>query len=99
MTEHDAVELIAASLSKLMNEDMISRDTIISRDLILLGPGSPLDSIGFVTFVTDLEERVSTNANKDIYLVLSEINGFDINQSHLLVADLARYLIKLSEEK
>jgi len=99
MTEKDAMKMIEASLGKLKTDEMIAHDTVVSGSLPLLGPGSPLDSIGFVAFLTDLEERISIEANKEIYLVLNEISEFNINQSHLLVEQLARHLVKVSEEK
>ena len=68
MTEKDAMKMIEASLGKLKENEMIARDAVVSGGLPLLGPGSPLDSIGFVVFLTDLEERISIKANKEIYL-------------------------------
>ncbi len=99
MTEQRAMELITAAFAKLKNNGMLARDAAISAGSILLGVGSPLDSIGFVVFVTDLEERISNEAKKDLYLVLNEINEFNINQPHLSVAALAKYIVKLSEGK
>ncbi|MEK7084328.1 MAG: hypothetical protein AAB932_03785, partial [Patescibacteria group bacterium] len=62
-----------------------------------LGVGSPVDSIGFVTFVTELEERLIEETNKDLYLVLNEINEFNIDKPHLTADVLKDYLVKLSE--
>ncbi|MBF0594173.1 MAG: hypothetical protein HQL22_04330 [Candidatus Omnitrophica bacterium] len=96
MTEKRAFELIAASLEKLRKSGMLSAGAAVKSDTILLGIGSPLDSIGFVTFVTDLEERVSTETGRELYLVLNEINEFNINQPNLKVEALARYVVTLS---
>lgn len=95
MNENRALELIKASLDKLKQNDMLEQEAPFAKDLILLGLGSPLDSIGFVTFVTDLEERISSETNKDLYLVLNEIHEFNINQPHLNVENLAKYIVKL----
>lgn len=97
MNEQHAKSLIRASLDKLKNNDMLDKAQKFTDDMILLGVGSPLDSIGFVTFVTDLEERISTEANKDLYLVLNEIHEFNINQPHLNIGHLAKYIVQLSE--
>jgi hypothetical protein len=64
-----------------------------------LGIGSPLDSIGFVAFVTELEERIIEETKKDVYLVLNEINEFNINKPQLTVDALAQYLVKLSAQR
>ena len=68
MTENDALKMIEMSLDKLKAYKMIPEDTVFSESLTLLGPGSPLDSIGFVTFMTDIEERISFETDKEIYL-------------------------------
>ena len=99
MTEQRALELIVASLGKLKKAKMLEPDEKLNGETILLGAGSPLDSIGFVTFVTDLEESISSEAKKDLYLVLNEINEFNINQPQLCLGALAKYCVKLSEGK
>ena len=99
MTEKHAMELITASLKKLKKNDMLSNDVDISDGLILLGIGSPLDSIDFVVFITDLEERISNEKKKDFYLVLNEIREFNINQPLLSVSVLAKYIVKLNRGK
>ena len=99
MTEERALELIFAALGELKKTKMLGLDVELNKETILLGVGSPLDSIGFVTFITDLEERISSEANKDLYLVLDEINQFNINLPHLCLGALAKYCVKLSEGK
>lgn len=99
MIEKRAHELIVASLGKLKKVKMLASDVELNKETILLGVGSPLDSIGFVTFVTDLEESISSEEKKDLYLVLNEINEFNINQPHLCLGALAKYCVKLSEGK
>lgn len=94
-----AYELIVASLGKLKESKMLASDVELNNETILLGVGSPLDSIGFVTFVTDLEERISSEEKKDLYLVLNEITKFNINQPHLCLGALAKYCVTLSEGK
>lgn len=99
MTEQRALELIAASLGRIENNDKLTPEAVNSGSFVLLGAGSPLDSIEFVTFVTDLEERISTEANKDLYLVVNEIDEFNINQPNLSVAALAKHIVKLIDGK
>jgi acyl carrier protein len=96
MTEERAFELIVASLGKLKESKMLESDVELNTETILLGVGSPLDSIGFVTFVTDLEDLISSEAKEDLYLVLNEIDEFNINKPHLCLGALAKYCVKLS---
>lgn len=96
MTKERAMELISESLESLNDGDMLDADMTINSDTILLGNESPLDSIGFVTFVTELEEKISDDTQKDLYLVLDEINEFNINNPQLSADSLAKYIVKLS---
>ncbi len=95
MKNEKVLELISESLDILKEEGMLAEAVSINGETILLGKSSPLDSIGFVTFVTELEERVSDEAKKDIYLVLDEINEFNINNPELSVDRMAQYIVKL----
>ena len=97
MTEERAFQLIAESFEILKKEGMLAADVALRKETILLGVGSPVDSIGFVTFVTELEERLIEETNKDLYLVLNEINEFNIDKPHLTADVLKDYLVKLSE--
>ncbi|MEK7084512.1 MAG: hypothetical protein AAB932_04725, partial [Patescibacteria group bacterium] len=80
MKEERAFQLIAESFETLKKEGMLAADVVLREETILLGVGSPVDSIGFVTFVTELEERLIEETNKDLYLVLNEINEFNIDK-------------------
>ena len=96
MKKEHAVQLVLESLQKLKGMDMIDKNEEFSSGTVLLGKESPMDSIGFVTFVTELEERISKETKKDLYLVLDEINEFNINNPKLSVDNLAQYIVKLS---
>lgn len=97
MTEERAFQLIAESFETLKKEGMLAADVVLREETILLGVGSPVDSIGFVTFVTELEERLIEETNEDLYLVLNEINEFNVDKPHLTADVLKHYLVKLSK--
>jgi len=97
MTKERALQLIAESFETLKGTDMLEEDVSLNSEISLLGTESPLDSIGFVTFVTELEERVVKETNKDLYLVLGEISEFNIDNPQLTVDALAQYIVNLSE--
>ncbi len=65
----------------------------------LLGKDSQLDSVGFVSFISDIEERLSTETGKEIYLVLDDIQGFDMNNPHLSVNHFVKYLSNLVHQQ
>lgn len=97
MKEERALQLISESFEKLKRTSLLKEDVTLNRESVLLGKDSPLDSIGFVTFLTEIEERISDETKKDLYLVLSEIGEFNINKPHLSVDVLAKYIVKLSK--
>ena len=96
MTKKRALQLIHEAFESLRGADLIDQDVTLNSDTVLLGTGSPLDSIGFVTFLTDLEERVIQETNQDLYLVLDEISGFNADSPLLLVDTLTRYIVEMT---
>lgn len=93
MSEHDkALSIISETFESLKRSGIISAKTTLSEDTIILGSGSELDSLGFVTFISDLEERVSDDAGDDVYLVLDDISDFNLNNPSLTVRALASYI-------
>ena len=97
MTEDRALQLIAESLDTLKKEGMLAKDVVLTRESILLGMGSPLDSIGFVAFITDLEEKIFEETKQDLYLVLNEITEFNVSKPFLSSNVLAKYIVKISK--
>ena len=90
-----ASQLIHDSLSSLARSGTLEANVgEMKNDSVLLGAGSPLDSIGFVTFISDLEDRVQQKTQREFYLVLNEISEFNINSPNLTVGNLAQYLVK-----
>ena len=97
MNEIESIGLIEESMRKLESEKMTDGVLNFSESLPLLGPGTQLDSLGFISFLTDLEERISLKTNKETYIVLNNIENFDISQSKLTVLQLAQHIVKLTK--
>jgi hypothetical protein len=97
MTKDRALQLIQEAFDSLRGTDLIEESEVLNSDMMLIGAGSPLDSIGFVTFITDLEERINEETTGDLYLVLNEISEFNADNPLLLVDTLARYIERLTE--
>lgn len=96
MTYEQAISLIQESLESLQSCGVIAEHIEISSDTVILGSGSELDSLGFVTFISDLEERLCDATNEDIYLVLDEIGDFNINNPFLSAGNIAKYVETLT---
>ena len=97
MTEDRALQLIAESLNTLKKEGVLEKDVILTPEFILIGMESPLDSIGFVAFITDLEEKIFEETKQDLYLVLNEITEFNVSKPFLSSNVLAKYIVKISK--
>ena len=63
---------------------------------VILGSGTVLDSLGFVTFISDMEERISAAAGQEYYLILTEIHEYNAEEAFLSAGTLARYIEKIS---
>ena len=55
-----------------------------------------LDSVAFVTLISDLEERVSRESGRELFLVLDELHDFNGENPSLSVRTLAPYLVELT---
>ena len=99
-TQEDALQLIQDSMDSLIRSGTIETEKVkVTHETVLLGEGALLDSIGFVTFVTDMEDRMEEKTGHECYLVLNEIGEFNINSPSLKAGVLSRYLVKLAQEE
>jgi len=94
-----ALKLIQDSIASLRRVGLIEADLTVTGNTVLLGTGSPLDSIAFVTFVTDVEERLGRETNQELYLVLTDIHEFNTDAASLSADILARYMVKLTTKE
>jgi len=92
-----ALQLIQDSLNSLHRVGLLEEATTAGHDTVLLGKGSKLDSIAFVTFVTELEDRINRESDREHYLVLNDIHEYNTNVPCLSADTLARYVVKLTE--
>ncbi len=98
MSKEEALALMQETLDSLTRSGTLKGEVEAGPDTILMGTGADasLDSLGFVTFIMELEDRLSDAADGDLAIVLTDIDGFDIN-SPILTADvLADHLSKLT---
>ncbi|MCI0437652.1 MAG: hypothetical protein L0177_00795 [Chloroflexi bacterium] len=91
-----AIEIMQSSLSSLRRSGLIDQEISVRDNPVLFGTGSELDSIGFVTFVADLEDRLVQETNMDISLVLDEMYEFNPDNQSLSANSLAQYIEKLT---
>jgi hypothetical protein len=96
-TYEKAFNTISDTFESLKRSGIISSKSPFSEDTIILGSDSELDSLGFVTFISDLEERISTEEDKEVFLVLNDISDFNLNNPSLTAKALASYIAGLTK--
>ena len=97
MTKTQAVEIIQNSFSSLHRSGILEKNVLVTEETVILGVGSPLDSIAFVTFITDIEDRLNDTTGKEVYLVLSEIHEHNGSNQNLTVGTLVNYIVNLTK--
>ncbi len=96
--EQRVLELIQESFDGLYRVGLIKNETKVDDRTILLGNGATLESIAFVTFVADLEDRLDRENGQPVYLVLSEIHEFNPSKSSLAAGTLAQFIAARSTQ-
>ena len=97
MKSTSVMKLMQESFDSLLRSEILETAIAVTPDTVILGTGSFLNSLGFVTFISDMEERVSAVTGKEQYLVLTEIHEFNADQAFLSAGTLARYIEKITE--
>ena len=97
MNTKSVIELMQKSFDSMQRSGMLEEAVVVDSGTVILGAGSSLDSLGFVTFISDLEERVSDETGHEHYLVLNEIHEFNAEQAFLSAGTLAQYIEKITE--
>tara|TARA_B100001964_G_C13949585_1_gene472686 strand:+ start:304 stop:612 length:309 start_codon:yes stop_codon:yes gene_type:complete len=93
-----AMTMIQESLDSLFRSGTLNVQLTADEGLVLMGGGSEerLDSLGFVNFIMDLEERLEDAIGNEAPITLTEIDGFDVNNPILTTSTLADYMVKIA---
>jgi hypothetical protein len=94
-----AMSLIQDSLDSLFRSGTITDHLTADEELILMGSGTgkTLDSLGFVNFIIDIEERMEIAIQEEVPITMTDITGFDVNNPVLTTGVLAKHLAHLAE--
>ena len=94
----EVIALLQDSLQSLRRSGIVETDANIESETVLFGAGSFLDSIGFVTFVTDVEERLNRRTGRDVYIILTDLEELYPGSQQLTASMFADYLTGLIKE-
>ena len=93
-----ALNLMQESLDSLARSGTVKNQISVSDDTVLMGSGADtgLDSLGFVNFIMDVEDRLMEKLDGDYPVILTDIKGFDINNPILTASVLADHLVGIA---
>lgn len=97
MTREQALSVMREVFNSMKTSGIFDENSNLDSDTVILGVGSNFDSLGFVTFISDLEERVSDLVENEIYLILTDIHEFNADHAYLSAGTLAQYIEKITE--
>ena len=88
--------LIRASLEQLNSERTAEEQIDVGDDTPLLTTDSQLDSLAFISFVADLEDRLYASTEQDFVLV----GELDASEGHPFktVSTLANHIVEMAAE-
>lgn len=95
MTREAALEMMAEVMEGLRRSEMAESGARLTDSSVLIGPGAILDSLGFVTFVAEVEDRLNSDRAEPLELILTEIWEFNAENPSLTAGILADYCARL----
>ncbi len=95
MTRDSAVMMMADIIEGLRRSDMAAAGDPLTEHTVLIGAGAILDSIGFVTFVAEVEDALNRDRAEPVELILTEIWEFNSENPSLTAGILADYCARL----
>ena len=94
MTAEHALAMMGDVLEGLRRSEMVAAGGPLGPGKVLIGPGAVLDSLGFVSFIAEMEDRLNRDRSEPVELILTEIWDFSSENPTLTAAILADYCAK-----
>lgn len=91
MTSDTALQVMAEALESLRRSGIAEAGSVLTAETVLIGPDAVVDSVGFVTFVAEIEDRLSRGLDEPIELILTDIWQFNAEDPSLKAGALADY--------
>ncbi len=97
MKREHVLQLIQECFDTLASSDLIKEKVHVDGQTQLLGPNSLLDSIAFVTFMVELEDRITQTLEPDapmFSLSIGDIHDFNPDKASLTTGTLADFTVR-----
>lgn len=91
MTREHALAMMGEVLEGLRRSEMVPAGAALGPGTVLIGPGAVLDSLGFVTFIAEMEDQLNRDRAEPVELILTEIWDFSLENPTLTASILADY--------
>ena len=91
------LNLIQKSLNNLHSSGLISQKINVEMSTHLFGADSDIDSMSFVTLITEVEDAASEASGAELFIVLSDIEEMFPDAPGLSVEMLIAYIQSLIE--
>lgn len=95
ITEQRVKELMVAALRDSGDTLQVGADAVLGDGTVLLGAKSVLDSIAFINFTTDVEEKIHGEIGVPLILKLHEIHDCNAGKTTLTVGEMARIVTRI----
>ena len=91
LTTQQVNDLVLESIVAVNEEKQGGEQIPVSPDTILLGSGSPLDSLDFILLVTNIEERLHSKTGREVELS-SDLQSFEEYNPFRTVTTLCEHI-------
>lgn len=98
MIENNIPDVVVKSLKEILDFSNPDTNREFNQDSVIFGPGGLLDSMGLVTLITDLEEKLEDEFG--VSLILADERAMSQKKSPFrTVSSLAQYISTLMQEE
>jgi hypothetical protein len=98
ITRSEALETIRSSIETVNAERPPTEQIAVSDDTALLGRSSQLDSLAFVAFIADLEDRLRRATGEEFVLV-SELTSAEEHRPFRSISALADHIVTMAQRR
>ena len=96
MTRSQVMLFVQDAFDALWEADLLAENLRVDETTDLLGPETVLDSIAFVTFIVECEDRLQAVVGDDhvVSIAITEIHDFNPEEARLTVGVLVDYILR-----
>jgi acyl carrier protein len=95
MEQQEIFKVVQDSVDSLFRSELIRNKICLSNETILLGKGSELDSVSFITLFSEIEDRLSAITGIEIFIDFNKLHDFNKDKFQLNVVTLVDFINSL----